>query len=76
MTQTKTEGTDPEVDLQSRFPTAYTVLFLLIVLVAVMTWIIPAGQYDRVMNEDIGREVAVPGTYQTVAPNPQGLIDV
>ncbi|SEP20252.1 Uncharacterized membrane protein YfcC, ion transporter superfamily [Salinihabitans flavidus] len=67
---------DPEADLQSRFPTAYTILFALIVLVAVLTWIIPAGQYDREMNEEVGREVAVPGTYQTVEANPQGPIDV
>src|SRR5690554_7741200 len=37
---------------------------------------IPAGQYDRAMNEDVGREVAVPGTYQTVDPNPQGFMEV
>ncbi|MBZ0335542.1 YfcC family protein [Marinobacter sp. AL4B] len=62
--------------MATRFPTAYTILFLLIILVAALTWIIPAGQYDRAMNEDVGREVAVPGTYQTVEPNPQGFIEV
>jgi uncharacterized ion transporter superfamily protein YfcC len=70
------EAPDQESDLQSRFPTAYTILFLLIILVAALTWIIPAGQYDRQLNEEIGREVAVPGTYQTVESNPQGPIDV
>ena len=29
-----------------KFPTAYTVLFLLLILVVIATWIIPAGQYD------------------------------
>lgn len=67
---------DSESELESRFPTAYTILFALIVLVAALTWIIPAGQYDREMNEEVGREVAVPGTYQTVESNPQSLIDV
>ncbi len=33
-----------EQDLATRFPTAYTILFLLIILVAALTWIIPAGQ--------------------------------
>jgi len=33
-----------------RFPTAYTILFLLIILVAIGTWVIPAGSYDY--NED------------------------
>ncbi|MGM0952851.1 MAG: YfcC family protein [Pseudomonadota bacterium] len=67
---------NPENDLSSRFPTAYTILFCLIALVAAMTWIVPAGQYERAMNEEVGREVAVPGTYQTVDPNPQGFVDV
>ena len=67
---------NPDEVLASRFPTAYTVLFLLIALLAALTWVIPAGQYERSMNEEIGREVAVPGTYQVVEPNPQGFVDV
>ena len=76
MSDTFKKQQDAEADLESRFPTAYTILFLLIVLVAALTWIIPAGQYDRQMNEEVGREVAVPGTYQTVESNPQSLIDI
>ena len=67
---------DPAHGLASRFPTAYTILFLLIIFVAALTWIIPAGQYDRVMNEEIGREVAVAGTFKTVEANPQGFVEV
>ncbi|MBQ0744099.1 MAG: YfcC family protein [Pseudomonas sp.] len=63
-------------DLASRFPTAYTILFLLIIFVAALTWVIPAGKYERIMNESVGREVAVPGTYQQVEANPQGFVDV
>ncbi|PCC97834.1 YfcC family protein [Halopseudomonas pelagia] len=63
-------------DLASRFPTAYTILFLLIIFVAALTWVIPAGKYERVMNDSVGREVAVPGTYQQVEANPQGFVDV
>ncbi|MDV5171003.1 YfcC family protein [Photobacterium rosenbergii] len=59
-----------------KFPSAYTILFALIALVALMTWIVPAGQYERVMNEDLGREVPVTGTYQPVDSNPQGVVDV
>ena len=76
MSDTVTEEADQDPDLQSWFPTAYTILFLLIIFVAALTWIIPAGQYNREMNEEVGREVAVPGTYQTVEANPQGPIDV
>lgn len=59
-----------------KFPSAYTILFGLIALVALMTWIVPAGQYDRVMNEELGKEVPVTGTYQAVESNPQGVVDV
>ncbi|MGF1738776.1 YfcC family protein [Photobacterium satsumensis] len=59
-----------------KFPSAYTILFALIALVALMTWIVPAGQYDRVMNEDLGKEVPITGTYHAVESNPQGVVDV
>lgn len=65
-----------EKTLSSRFPTAYTILFLLIIFVAALTWIIPAGKYDRVMSNEVGREIAVPGTYQVVEAKPQGFVDV
>lgn len=75
-----TSSSDPQPDdatvLQSRFPTAYTILFGLIVLVAALTWVIPAGQYERVVDEAVGRTVAVAGTYAEVASNPQGFVDV
>ncbi|WP_428773271.1 YfcC family protein [Vibrio sp.] len=61
---------------QFKFPSAYTILFALIAIVAMLTWIIPAGQYDRQMNEELGREVPVTGTYQPVEGNPQGALDV
>jgi uncharacterized ion transporter superfamily protein YfcC len=70
------DDAEQEPDLQSRFPTAYTILFLLIILVAALTWVVPAGQYQRQMNAEVGREVAVPGTFETVEANPQGPIDV
>jgi uncharacterized ion transporter superfamily protein YfcC len=56
------------------FPTAYTILFVLILFVAALTWIIPAGEYDRVVNEELGREVPVPGTYHEVEASPQRLL--
>ncbi|UXX85247.1 YfcC family protein [Roseovarius pelagicus] len=76
MSNQQTDPTPENNGMASCFPTAYTILFALIVLVAALTWIIPAGQYDRVMNEEVGREIAVPGTYQTVDPNPQGFVEV
>ncbi|MEO9527732.1 MAG: YfcC family protein, partial [Roseibium sp.] len=59
-----------------KFPTAFTILFALIAIVAALTWIIPAGEYQRAMNEALGSEAPVPGTYHRVDPNPQGLTAV
>ena len=50
-------------------PSAYTILFILIVIVAILTWIIPAGAYD--LDPD-GQPI--PGTYHQVDPNPQRII--
>jgi len=58
------------------FPSAFTILFGLIILVAALTWVVPAGQYERSFNTALDREVPVAGTYQTTDPNPQGIFDV
>lgn len=76
MTDQKLDPHAIEKTLSSRFPSAYSILFLLIVFVAALTWVIPAGQYERVLNAEVGREVAVPGTYQVVAAQQQGFLDV
>ncbi|MTI16320.1 YfcC family protein [Rhodobacteraceae bacterium RKSG542] len=59
-----------------RFPTAYTILFGLIIVAAASTWVIPAGEYDLTFNPAIEKEVPVPGTYQEVPSNPQGIGDI
>src|SRR5262245_44771618 len=50
-------------------PSAYTILFVLIVIVAALTWVIPAGQYDT---DETGQPI--PGTYHQVEANPQRII--
>lgn len=59
-----------------KFPSAYTILFGLIVAVAIATWFVPAGQYDRQFSETLGKDVPVAGTYREVEPNPQGFVDI
>ena len=51
-----------------RMPTAYTILFLLIVAVAVSTRFIPAGSYEYDADG-----VPQTGTYHTVEANPAGI---
>lgn len=59
-----------------KFPSAFTILFALIALVAAATWIVPVGEFDRVQNEELGREVPVPGSFKPVESNPQGISDI
>ncbi|SDI47371.1 YfcC family protein [Salipiger marinus] len=67
---------EPAAKSKLRFPSAFTILFALIVLVAALTWIIPAGQYERVTSEALGKEVPVAGSYAPVEADPQGIFDV
>ncbi|MBS8266287.1 YfcC family protein [Mesobacillus boroniphilus] len=62
-----------------KMPTAYTLLFLIIVVIAALTWVIPGGHYDTKVDEDTGRELPIAGTYQKLAEDeqtPQGLWEV
>lgn len=59
-----------------KFPSAYTILMLLTVLMAALTWLIPAGQYQMVNNETLGKMVPLVVSYQTVEANPQGFLDI
>lgn len=55
-------------------PSTLTIIFSLIVLMVVLTWIVPSGSFER---QDIeGRSVVVAGTYEKVSSNPQGFSDV
>ncbi len=53
-----------------KFPTAFTILLLLTVVVAILTFVIPSGQYDY-----DGNGQPIPGSYHAVEPNPQRLAD-
>jgi uncharacterized ion transporter superfamily protein YfcC len=59
-----------------KFPSAYTILFFLIAVVAALSWIVPAGQYQMAMNATLGKEVPIAGTYAHVAAHPQGIVSV
>jgi uncharacterized ion transporter superfamily protein YfcC len=73
-----TDAASPPPDQRRHFhfPSAYTILFALIVIIAGLTWVIPAGQYERVASETLGKDVPVAGTYAPTDANPQGFLDV
>lgn len=55
-------------------PHVLVILFCMILLTAVITYLVPAGQYERTVNED-GREIVVNGTYEQAEANPIGFLD-
>ncbi len=57
-----------------RIPHAITMLFGIIVLVSVLTYILPAGTYERVLVN--GRSTVVPNSYNTIASTPIGILDM
>ena len=55
----------------SKFCNTYFLIFSIMLAVAALTWLVPAGQYDRV--EKDGRTYAVAGSFHTVDAAPQGI---
>ncbi|MEZ4416007.1 MAG: Na+/H+ antiporter NhaC family protein [Gemmatimonadota bacterium] len=58
--------------MRLRFPHPMVLLLATIGLAAALTWILPAGSYERVLDAATGREVVVPGSYATAERSPVG----
>src|SRR4051812_43771072 len=69
MSDQSTTTTPAEPRSRFTLPSAYTILFALIVLMALATWIIPAGEYK--LDKD---GAPVPGTYHEIKGDPQRIL--
>ncbi len=56
-------------------PHPLVLLTVCVGLAAVASHLLPAGEYERRLDEDSGQNVVVPGTYHEVEPNPVGPFD-
>ena len=54
-----------------QLPHIFLLLFLIIVVCTILTWILPAGAFERTVNNS-GSTVVIPGTFHTVEPTPVG----
>ncbi len=61
---------------KSKVPHTFVLLFGLILLAAIGTYVLPAGQFDRMEHPVTHRTVVVPGSYHTVDPSPVGFMDL
>lgn len=70
MSQTNTKA----LSFFQRIPHAITMLFGIIVLVTILTYLLPAGSYERVLVD--GRSTVVPNSYRTISSTPVGVLDM
>ncbi len=54
-----------------RLPHTLVLIYAMVVLMTVATWIVPGGEYQRI--EKDGKLMPVSGSFHAVAPKPQGL---
>ncbi|AHH08818.1 YfcC family protein [Borrelia anserina] len=61
---------------KNKMPSSFTIIFALIVIMTVLTYIVPAGEFYKEMRDINGnlREVVVAGTYHTVERTSQGFL--
>ncbi len=53
-------------------PNAFVILLSITVLCTVMTWVVPAGQFQYTYDEALGRDIIVPGSYAQIESDPVG----
>lgn len=66
------ENKDALTKKKFHVPNLYVLLFFLMLICGILTWILPAGQFDRVKNV-AGRMVVVPGSFHFVEKSPVGF---
>lgn len=60
---------------KSKVPHTFVILFGVIVLMAILSYVIPAGTFDRQTNET-GNTVVVSGTYHETSTSPANFLDI
>lgn len=66
----KSAATLPKKDWTDRIPHPLAILFYMIIAAAILTWIIPSGEYQRELVDGVER--VIPGTYQSIEQTPVG----
>lgn len=70
----KVSNSNNSGEKKSFMPHIFVVLFIIITLAAIASYIVPAGEYDRVEN-DAGRTVVVPDSYEVVDQTPVSFLN-
>ncbi len=67
-----------KADRKERFkiPHTYVILFSIIIIMSILTYILPAGQYARIEDKALDRVIVDPESFHYVEQNPIGVFDL
>ncbi len=54
----------------------FVVMMVILLIMVVLSYVVPAGEFQRVADDETGRTIVVPGTYQLIDSKPLGIFDV
>ena len=57
-----------------RVPHTFVIIFGIVILVAILTYIIPAGEFDRATDPETGITTVVPNSYHRIPQSPIGFL--
>ena len=63
-------------DKKSRVPHTYVIICGFVILMAILTYVIPAGSYSTVFNEEIGKDIIDPNSFEYVEKSPVSLLSL
>ena len=59
-----------------KVPHTYTIILAIIILAGLASYIVPAGEFDRVVDEESGKTLVVEGSYKTIESDPVSFFDM
>ncbi|UFJ39639.1 TIGR00366 family protein [Brevibacillus humidisoli] len=62
--------------IKVKFPSSVSLLMIVILFCTLLTYVVPAGEFDRMEDPRTGKTVVVSGSYHAVESNPVGLWDM
>jgi len=75
MSEKNVNDSTPKKKKKLELPDAYVILFGILLLAAIVTYLIPAGSFERETTED-GTSVVIPGSYEQNEQQPASVIDI
>lgn len=58
------------------FPHTYVIIMSIVLLASVLTYVIPAGQYERIKDEAVGKTIVVADQFEYVENTPVSFLDI